>query len=387
MKNVFRLLILSIAMLVFIGIAVFAQSYHTTGNPNDTATGKDITAYATNETLSYKSGGATMPTLEVSSGDETYTTTSEFGYSGPGSPPDLSVTPGDIVTHEYDVTHEGNANDPNFSVSAYYTQEAGAVDWIVEMWLGAVPSFHKTLEAGVVTTETAAFNDDSDSPLEYHVLVPSDVAKAPNGSSIITTTTWETTSRPTNEYTGGNYLTYGGWSSATDDVTDEVAAPVLVLTRVSTVDSPITYSGGRHDAVPGAVITFTMTYSNEGSSSAESVVLVDKIPMAGTIEATKLAHVNNTGTTTYVTIEASQGNATGWTVYYSTLDSPAKTYEATAGWTLIGTLETGSEKFPGSGLTYLDSSPEAGAKWIKWEKTSIDAAEDGKKLTWGVTIR
>ena len=129
-----------------------------------------------------------------------------------------------------------------------------------------------------------------------------------------------------------------------------------------------------------------MTYGNTGASSAESIILVDKIP-----DNTKLAHVNTTGITTNVTIEAGQGDATGWVVKYSTLVSPNKAYGNTGDWSAgngatIGTLTAGTEKFPGSGATYITADGAYGAKWIKWEKLYVSAAED-KTLTWGVTIR
>ena len=390
MRDVCRIFIVVLGLLMVIGLAAWAQSFSTTGNPDDTATGTSITAYATNETLAYEDeGGMAMASLEVESGDETHTTTSEFGFSGPGSPSDQSVSPGDIVYHDYWVTQEGNANDPNYTVSTYYTEEAGAQDWVVEVWVGPAPTFYKTLEAGVVSVEGATSNDDSDAHFQYKVIVSSEAAGAPNSSYINIYTTWETTSRPTNEYTGGNYLTYGGWSFATDVVQDQVAAPVLTLTRTSTVDAPIDYTGGRHDAVPGSVITFTMTYTNEGAASAESVVLIDKVPNYAE-GYTRLGHINNTGATTYVTIEAAQGNATEWTILYSTQDtltSGQRAYGDRTVWTVVGTLSAGTEKFPGDGLTYLEGSSEASARWVKWEKQYVDAAEDTKSVTWGVTIR
>ena len=187
---------------------------------------------------------------------------------------------------------------------------------------------------------------------------------------------------PVGEYTGANAILYGGTWETYDLVMAQVSAPVLNLTRTSTLDAPAAYSGERHDAVPGAVVTFTITISNEGGASAEAVILIDKVP-----DNTKLAHVNATGNTTNVTIEAAQGNFYGWTVYYTTEASPLTTYEA-PGWTLIGTTAAGGDgEFPGDGHTYLNTSPEADAVWIKWEKQYVDPADDGKTLTWGVTIR
>jgi uncharacterized repeat protein (TIGR01451 family) len=383
-----RELLAGLVLLAALATLALAVTYDSNGNPGDTPYQTAITALSTQETLSCKDlSGSQMSTVEPSSGDETHVASPEYGYSGPGSPSDLSVSPGDIVYHYYRVTNEGNANDPNYKGIFYYDHYAGASGWTVELWLGG--AFNTTLEAGATSEVTGTFNDNSDSAFDYKVMVSSEASGAPNGSYIIIVSTVETTSTPTTKYQGANNYYYSGWASAMDSVTDQVSAPILTLTRTSTVDAPAVYTGDHHDAVPGAVITFTMNYSNDGGASAESVVLVDRIPAN-----TKLAHVNTTGSTTNVNITAASGNATGWTVYYNAVDdSPNKTYGNYTNWVLIGSLEAGTEDFPGGGTTYVSVDAPYNAKWIKWEKQVngvkgyIDSAEDNKTLTWGATIR
>jgi hypothetical protein len=393
-KQVKNLLILFCLAALLIGYAIMAQaapSYDTMGNPGDVRAGTVISSPATFEVLNYLDpNGSQMPTVEPPVA-WVHVVTSEYGYSGPGSPTDLSVAPGDIVTHDYLVTHEGNVTDEGYRTTSWYGHFNTASGWTVEAWVGDPPTFFKTLEAGVASTETGTFNNDSDSSLRYRVIIPTEVSKVANGSYIILVTTFETTNTPVGKYTGGNYLTYSGWGLASDEVKDQVEAPILTLTRTASVDAPFKYQGGRHDAVPGSAIKFTMTYSNEGGGSAEGVVLVDKIPnyyVAGISGGTRLAHVNVKGPTTNVTIEGGQGNGVGWTVKYSTLESPDKTYGVgSPTWELIGVLTTGGEMFPGSGLLYVPGDVTYEARWIKWEKPSIDTTEDTKILTWGVTIR
>jgi len=366
-----------------------AATFNTTGNPGDTLSGLKVLALGTEETISWKDGlGTLIGTATPDSGTDSQTVQSEYGLFGPGTLSDLSVTPGDTVYHYYNATNEGNADD-SYTFSHYFTQEAGAAGWVVEVWEGGV--FTYTMEAGTATSEIRTVNEDTDKPFNYKMIVSSEVTGAPNGSYITIISTIETASTPVvnsspYKYTGGNYLTYGGRASNLDAVMDQVAAPVLSLIRTSTVDATSSYTGGAHDAVPGAVITFTMTYGNTGGASAESVILVDKIPTN-----TKLAHVNNTGAITIptsLTITAAQGIADGWTIKYSTLDNPDKTYGVgSPTWEAIGTLSTGTEKFPSDGTTYIPANAPYNSKWIKWEKQYVDAAEDDKTLTWGVTIR
>jgi len=360
-----------------------AVTFDSTGNPTDTATGTTILSSGTFETVQYRTqSGPQMPTLE--SITQTHLVTSEYGFSGPGSPIDLSVIPGDTVYHYYSTTNEGNKIMP-LSVKSFFHHYNGAANWQVQYWRAG--SFIFSVPADTITTESFYLNDNLDSGYFYKVIVPSTTSEAPNTSYITILSTLETSAAPNGKYTGGNAYTYGGKAYNLDQVTDSVAAPVVNLTRTSTVDSPITYTGGRHDAVPGAVITFTMNISNTGGSTAENLVLIDKIPAN-----TTLAHYNTTGTCTNVVITAAQGTAQGTTVYYSTADSPSKTYGASApDWTLIGTLETGTEMFPGpqSGThaTYVVGNLPYNAKWVKWEAPSLPPDTGVGQITWGVTIR
>lgn len=388
MKSYFKIIAVCCLLLAVSAFKAQAVTFNTTGNPGDTVTTTVVTAAQTFETLAYLDlNGARMTTVEPSSGNDNKTVGSEFGFSGPGSPADNTVVPGDVAYHYYAVTNEGNAND-NYTLYHVYSQYAGATGWVVEAWEGAGRIV--TLEAGVSTNEVRSVSEDAEKSFYYKVIVPSGVSQAPNGSYITITSTVETASTPKGQYTGGNALTYGGVSSATDPVNDTTAAPILTLTRASTVDAPTAaagYTGVKHDPVPGAVITFTLTYSNTGNASAESVILVDKVPTN-----TKLAHFNTTGTGSNVNITAAQGNATGWVIKYSTVANPSKVYGNTADWSggnggTIGSLTTGSEEYPGSNLTYATGDAAYGATWVKWEKASLPSTDDDQTLTWGATIR
>ncbi|MFC1559722.1 choice-of-anchor Q domain-containing protein [Candidatus Margulisiibacteriota bacterium] len=74
-------------------------------------------------------------------------------------------------------------------------------------------------------------------------------------------------------------VTAYGWS-VSGPYSNETSAPEMELTRTATVDAPISggYSGGAHDAVPGATIKYTIKYENIGFAPARVVVINDKIP-------------------------------------------------------------------------------------------------------------
>lgn len=389
-------------LFIILGIVILfaapkgiAQSYRTTGNPGDNTSGEGFTAYRTQETMDYTDANANSKPTTMPADDFSFTILPDYGFSGPVTPETYTViTPGDVSTHEiFIITNEGDA-DIDTLWAYYVTLESGAVNWTAEVRTGADALVY-SLVPGTTSTETITLQDDTDTSTDaekryIRVRVSPNVSEAPDGSDISIFLTVESTLKtPSGYYIGGNSLTYGDTIEVTFNFYDVTSAPDLRLTRVATVDAPDKsgYAGNHWDAVPGSIITFTMTYSNEGGGSAESVVLIDKVP-----DNTRLTCVNNDSDTTYVNItNGQQGNASGWSVYYfdqATINPSDKTYGATANWSLIGILTAGTETFPGVGTTW--TSGEAtydDAYYVKWEKPQVDGGETDKTLTWGVSIK
>lgn len=366
------------------GAAGAVPKFMSTGNPTDTASGVSIVAIATLETVSYYDLNSTlMPTSEGITNESTVVG-SEYGFSGPEHPANLVyVKPAETVYHYYMITNEANNLDmPNlYHTFNYY---GGATSWLVELYHDG--GFRATLEAGTTYTFQPLIADNADTSLYYKVQVAASAANAPSGSGITLLTSFETVAEPVGLYIGGNYFSYGGNASSREGVTEEVQAPNIILTRTSTVDAPLTFTGGIHDNVPGSVITYQMTYSNTGSIPAENCILMDKIPTYA-----NLSHFNTTGTTTNVAITMAAGTATGWAISYSILDNPNTSYGNAADWSGAngGSIGTLPNAYPGGGTTYPNGSGVVpfNAKWVKWEKASVDPSEDNVTITWGVTTR
>jgi len=373
-----------IAVLILIaGAAGAVPKFMSTGNPTDTATGTTITAYGSLETISYYDSNMTvMPTVELGT-NSSEVVVSEYGFSGPGHLDKVYVKPGETVYHYYRITNEANASDnPNlYHTFNYY---GGASNWNVELYYDT--GFVATLDAGVTISQNPGISDNADKPLYYKVQVAASATYAPAGSGITFITSYETPSTPVGQYTGGNYFTYGGNAASSEGVTEEVEAPSITLTRTSTVDAPLTFTGGIHDNVPGSVITYMITYSNTGNANAENCILIDKIPTYA-----NLAHFNTTGTTTNVAITMAAGNATGWAISYSILDTPNTSYGNAADWSGAngGSIGTLPNAYPGGTTTYANGSGVIpyNAKWVKWEKASVAPSEDNMTITWGVATR
>ncbi|MFA4906282.1 MAG: hypothetical protein WC645_07240 [Candidatus Margulisiibacteriota bacterium] len=381
LKNI---VFLTFAFLILTLGAAQAVTFTATGNPDDTLSGTVITALATQETLDYSDvNGNAKTQVTPSTGNINITVLPVYGFSA-GALADRNLYKGQTVTNYAGITNEGNASDNYTLTFAGNFTAAGAGTWTINIRRASDNSLLGVLTAGSTTTsEVRSVAEDGEFQYYHQITSPSG---GDAGANIVITTTATTGSTPVGQYTGANGLTYGGVGTFTDTATYTIATPLLTLTRTATTDAPkannpVGYSGGIHDIVPGAIITYTLTYSNTGNSSGESVVLVDKVP-----PNTNLAHINQTGNTTNVNITVAQGNSSGWAVYYSTQDSPQKDYGNSTGWTSLGTLTTSTTTFPSSN-TYVSGNAPWNATWVKWEKQYVDQADDGKTLTWGVTVR
>ena len=376
MKNkkelVFWILGGGIAALCLVILAI-APAYSDT---TDTPSGTIITAEAAECTLDYQdTGGIDKTTVNPASDIET-TVAPIYGLSGIGAPADQNSSGStDPQYFLYTVTNEGNASDTYALAidSTSYGGPGSPSGWTIEVVESGNDNVISTLLIG------------EDGTGQFRIKV-TPIGTATDGQYVDVTAKASTAQTPVGEYTGSNGLTYGGSSEASHTARTTISgAPLLTLTRVSTVDAPSAFSGDAHAHVPGAVITYTYTYSNTGSGSAESNVIVDKIPTN-----TQAVQVNTTEVSN-VSITASQGDATGWTVATSEVNSPQsgfRDYGSTEGWTVIGTISSTADYATNSGGTGgFTKGIGTGTTYLRFEKSSIATDEDTKKLMWGVTIK
>jgi len=100
-----------------------------------------------------------------------------------------------------------------------------------------------------------------------------------NGDSLIT----GTSTTDSDVSYGNNYyyvVTAVDYVTNESDYSNESSAPNLNISKEMTVESPVSggYTGGYFDAVPGATITYLITYLNNGFAPATSVEVIDKVP-------------------------------------------------------------------------------------------------------------
>jgi uncharacterized repeat protein (TIGR01451 family) len=371
MKNKAILALMFLCLLA--GAAMGAPAFNLTGNPADTTAETTVTFNGGQNTLDFINPNATpeqtltAPTLEFSVAREAGFL---YDYDPLFLPTIQYTTPGVPVTWEVVVTNEGNSNlTLNVKKTTIVTNPPGLTGWTV-----------KFIDGTAKDAISKALNEDTDLSFKF-VITPSTVeTESPDGSTgTVTITITNEQGYPlagyTSEgffYTGVNGKKYGGLVTSEERGEAEIEAPVMTLWRTQTINAPITYTGGIHDAVPGSVITYTISYENTGAAAARDVIIIDKVPTD-----TQGYHVNKTEQQTNVTIEAVQGTAVDWRVYYSTNPSPLFTYGNYANWTLLGTLDAG---------TYSWIVPTTLETYVKWEKASVGSPESGT-LTWGVIIK
>jgi hypothetical protein len=390
-----------ICLLLF----VFAPQAHAapftaTGNPDDTLAGTLITAEAANETLNYTDINDNPKPQVTPPSDIRVTVLPVYGFSVTGYNTPAMTYPGIKSYHIWPgqtrywyvgLTNEGNVSDTyTISVEVSFGQ-AGPGSWLLELYRMVGDVLIATFEAGGVTSthESVAVAEDGTYWWYFKAKAP-----FPSTPEAIIPMTFEagTSSTPVGQYTGANGLTYGGLGYAINPSAKLVVArPFLELTRYSTVDAPkaaVGFTGDAHYKVPGSIITYQFQYNNRGNVSAESIILVDKLPTYSGYRV-NLAHICKMGDTDNVNITYGIGAHYGWSVFYSTWESPQKNYGDPTDWIFIGTLESGvHEYFPAGSGTYslAPVTSETQANWLKFERQSIPSGEVGD-LSYGVTIR
>jgi len=352
-------------MLLLAGSAL-AQEHSATGNPTDTPTGTFVTFEGASNTLDFVNSNDTAE-VTVTTDDLVFIITTEAGfslYAAPVLTENQGTTPGLPVTWEVGVTNEGNTDVTFTMTKANIIYIGSASNWSVDF-----------IEGGTAKSSISTSLPDNGHIFFSFRIHPSSLETESPDASVGTVELTSDIGRAlagVPEYIGVNALTYAGFVSSVEVAGITIQAPIMTLTRVMTVDAPTLYTGDPHDPVPGAAITYTITYSNTGSGNATDAIIVDKVP-----DDTEGYHVNTTGSQTNVTITAGQGDATGWTVYGSSVEAPSFVYGETDDWFSIGALTNGTETF------VLTNE----ATYIKWEKATVTTTEDDQSLTWGVTIQ
>jgi len=292
--------------------------------------------------------------------------TSVYGFEPIVALGDQSVQPGKEQSYLYTLTNNANTSDAFYITDNVVFTNTNGHDWKIRVIVNGVT----TLVTWDVTSAPCPLSKDGVEIVSVEVTPSTWEAWSPNGSSVEVTLNITTESNPTGYYFSPNTCTYGGLATSSDATVTLITTSAMKMTRYAVANAPILYSGGKHDPVPGAVITYVIVTSNEGDSNATNVIIVDKVPT----QDVAAYHMGYNGLHDNVTIDAGLPTAYGWKGYYSKSTPPDLNFGVIGSdWITVDAL---------NGAT-IDSA----ATYVKWEKVTVEPTEDAKTLTWGIIIK
>ena len=217
-----------------------------------------------------------------------------------GVPPGGSTTASGVVTFSNTVQNTGNANDTyTLTVTSY---PAGSTVKVTVGGIQTVVINNGVPTGNAITPMPVAFGASADYQVE--VTLP---------SGMVVLTGYDTVIRATSANTG----------TSTNDTIDRVYTGFIRLDKTATVNNA-TGVGGPTDSVPGAVITFAISYSNVASTggtnnvtlTASNIVITENGAAAPNNWATYTDHVVGASDTLGGTIT---GDALGSTLLTDTI--------------------------------------------------------------------
>lgn len=264
-----------------------------------------------------ESGTPIVNTATISAGNATSESASAtvvvepiYGVALGSETADRSATAGGYATYTFSFTNE--SNDPvsdtlNILVDQQqFGSTAGTnASWSVE--IDDASTFSSGLNwtnSGTAKAETAGdyvtLLLGPGAAISYTIRVTS-ASDAQDNATMSMPIYVYTESDPAGTYTGYNGTDYGGYAWATRTVgtlmsgaaiTTTIQGALLSLTKSLEIDSPSEYVslGGAADApVPGAKITYTISYNNWGMSNALGVTIIDTYPAQTTYLANSIS--------------------------------------------------------------------------------------------------
>ncbi len=228
---------------------------------------------------------------------------------------DQSLSVGETKYFVYEVYNTGNATDTIFLEVDSFTLSGGATSWTFTLWGDSLGNPTSTIN------DTVALRNVAPDALKYCTIAiwaNSTPANSPDGSFgsfRIKIRAASAGADTTGEYIGDNGLTYGYGQGSADVSRATISAARIALAKAIT---SVTMYGNPAMPLPGATILYTLTYNNEGSATADSVVVRDTIPTSTTFD-TAASTMTNLGATAGF---ATDSGATGWTAQVSTSVNP-----------------------------------------------------------------
>lgn len=191
--------------------------------------------------------------------------------------PDSWGQPGDTVTYQFRIVNRGNATD-SFVLPYFYV--AGDPTW--DSFITGVDVYQEYSSRWGYTYSYAILPlaEDAMSTFYFNVLIPTTAAGGDTSEIQLMPLPFGINNpADTDGYTGFNGTQYGGYpeSSLTFYILTTCQSYQLTLNKWASIEAPAGYNGAISDPVPGAKITYTIEYDNDGSA-IDSLVIYEYIP-------------------------------------------------------------------------------------------------------------
>lgn len=306
------------SLLILIALAIVFSAGAALAN--GTTAGTVISNYATANFNS--SNGTAMPA--ATSSTQTNSVSAMYGISSVNNPLDVTVLAGRTNIFAYTFVNGGNSPDyfyfatndskisntfagSNWTITYYLDDGDLALDIGVDTVLNEGDSFLVAESASVVIFAYI------DTPLD-----------ATGGLGISYPFELYTTNVPNGFYTNTDLsVVYAGYSNLSTIFDGDYSftfvgkIPDLYISKSFAVDSSIlaSYEGGASDPVPGARVTYTISYDNDGPGDANNLIIEDMLPANTTYDpgsfaaGTVLAHTQGVGNVTLEWLDLTAGPA------------------------------------------------------------------------------
>ena len=212
-------------------------------------------------------------TRVVAGDSNTYSSTVVLAVYGDTIDPDTRTSNGsigDTVDYILTIANKGNASD-SFRIDISWL--SGPDSWSVQL-----------LDFGssnpLIDSSTGILAEDAETRVVVRVQVSSTATFGDTTEIFVQVRANRGVGGDTDGYTGFNGFIYAGRGDDTTTLLTTVFGPasIRLAKRIFSIDTPAGYNGNMFDVIPGARITYIITYDNDGGDSAAGASFVDYIP-------------------------------------------------------------------------------------------------------------
>lgn len=235
---------------------------------------------------------------------------------------DASLAIGETKVYVYEIYNTGNATDTLIVEVDSFGLYAGAASWTFTLYAETVGYYTSTAADSLYIRSVAP---DAIKYCTVAVWSSSTPANSPDGSFGIFRLKIRAEGAgadTTGQYVGDNGVTYGYGKGSEDTSRATIAAARLALVKAIT---SVTMYGNPSMPLPGATILYTLTATNQGSATADSIVLRDTVPTNTTFD-TASSTMANLGCSAVLAVDS---GASGWTAQVSVVANPTSALYST----------------------------------------------------------